>query len=109
MSLYSEHCGLPAEVIRQYNRDLAELFSLYLNVMPTAIEGEMVGDLAAACGTTRAEAYAHLLAAMAGLDPAGKDRLFFRYWLAPAIRELDISAYTEDAYFKSIKMFYLIK
>ena len=104
MSLYSEHCGLPAEAIRQYNRDLAELFSLYLNVMPTAIEGEMVDDLAAACGTTRAEAYAHLLAAMAGLDPAGKDRLFFRYWLAPAIRELDISAYTEDAYFKSIKI-----
>ncbi len=97
-------CGLPAERIRQHNRDLVELFSLYLNVMPTAIDNEMVSDLANTCGTTRAEAYAHLLAAMAGLDPTGKDRHFFRHWLTPAIRELNMRAYTEDAYFKSIRI-----
>ncbi|MBQ3064444.1 MAG: hypothetical protein IJC99_06570 [Clostridia bacterium] len=104
MHAYTEPCGLSPDVIRRYNSDLAELFSLYLNVMPTAIDNAMVSDLANACSTTSAEAYAHLLAAMAGLDPAGKDRHFFRYWLAPAIRELNIKDYTEDAYFKSIKI-----
>ena len=104
MDIYNESCGLPAETIRRYNNDLTRLFSLYLNVMPKAIDNETVTDLASDCGITRAEAYAHLLAAMAGLDPTGKDRHFFRYWLAPAIRELDTRNYTEDAYFKSIRI-----
>ena len=104
MSAYTEFCGLPPDTVRRYNRDIAELFSLYLNTMPTAIDKETVDELARACGTTRAEAYALLLAAMAGLDAAGEDRLFFRYWLLPAIRELDTRDYTEDAYFRHIRI-----
>ena len=104
MSTYAEQCGLPADTIRRYNNDLTRLFSLYLNVMPNAIDNQMVSDLAAACSTTKAESYAHLLAAMAGLDPTGADRHFFRYWLVPAIHELNVRDYTEDAFFKSIKI-----
>ena len=84
-SVYQERCGLPEETIRRYNGDLVHLFSVYLNVMPTAVDPETVEELASSCRIPRAEAYAHLLAAMAGLDPTGKDRLFFRYWLVPAI------------------------
>ncbi|MBR2010300.1 MAG: hypothetical protein IKA06_00930 [Clostridia bacterium] len=102
--LYTEHCGLSEAEIRRNNSDLAELFSLYLNLMPNAIDNEMVSELAQSCHISRAEAYAQYLAAMAGLDAGGRDRSFFRYWLAPAIHELDPTAYTSDPYFKSIKI-----
>lgn len=104
MNIYNEPCGLPADVIRRYNSDLVRLFSLYLNLMPSAIDNETVSDLATSCGISRAEAYANLLAALAGLDAAGRDRLFFRYWLSPAIHELDPKDYTWDPYFKHIKI-----
>ncbi len=101
---YTEKCGLSTEEIRRNNNDLVQLFSLYLNLMPDAIDNNMVTELAASCNITRAEAYAQYLAAMAGLDAGGRDRHFFRYWLAPAIHELDPIAYTGDAYFQNIKI-----
>ena len=102
--IYREPCGLPTETIRRYNNDLVQLFSLYLNLMPDAIDNDMVTELAASCRISRAEAYAQYLAAMAGLDAGGRDRLFFRYWLAPAIRELDPAAYTNDPDFCHIRI-----
>jgi len=96
--------GLPPEVIRAYNSRLAELFSLYLNLMPRAIDAEMIDTLCRDCRITRAEAYAQYLAALAEIDAAGKDRIFFNYWLRPAIRELDPTPFFEDPYFKSIRI-----
>ena len=102
--LYREPCGLPPDTIRRYNSDLVQLFSLYLNLMPDAIDGKTVDELSKECHISRAEAYAQYLAAMAGLDAAGTDKLFFRHWLLPAIHELDPAAYTNDPYFKNIKI-----
>lgn len=102
--IYTEHCGLGEAEIRQNNSKLTEIFSLYLNLMPNAIDADMIKELSQGCHISPAEAYAQYLAAMAGLDAGGKDRLFFRYWLLPAIHELDRAAYTGDAYFKNIKI-----
>ena len=96
--------GLSEKDVRRYNSALVELFSLYLNVLPTAIEPGMVEELAASCHISRAEAYAQYLAALAGLDAGGRDRTFFRYWLCPAVAELDPAAYTGDAYFQNIRI-----
>ncbi|MBQ3482571.1 MAG: hypothetical protein IJA78_00155 [Clostridia bacterium] len=97
-------CHLSPEVIRQNNNDLVQLFSLYLNLMPSSVAPEQVEALATDCGISRAEAYAHLLAAMAGLDAGGADRNFFWHWLLPAIHELSPADYTNDPYFQNIRI-----
>ncbi len=96
--------GIDKQTIRKNNSRLAELYSLYLNLCPRAITKKEVDELAADCCISRAEAMANYLAASFGLDAAGKDRIFFRYWLLPSIEEQDSSLYTEDSYFKNIKI-----
>ncbi len=96
--------GIPKQTIRAYNSRLMELYSLYLNLCPTAISLQEVDDLSRDCGISRAEAMANFLAAYFDLDPAGKDRHFFRHWLLPSIEEQDSTLYTDDAYFKNIKI-----
>ena len=100
----TQHCGLAPEVIRRYNSRLAEIFSLTLNLAPTIIDGETVGELARDCNISRAEAFAHYLAAIANIDAAGADRVFFQYWLLPSIHELETAAYTQDDYFQKIRV-----
>ena len=102
--IYTTHCGLSLEEIRRNNSDLARLFSLYLNMMPTAIDGDMVKGLAEDCHISTDLAFAHCLAALAGLDAGNRDRVFFDYWLAPALRQLDPRPFLEDAYLKNIKI-----
>lgn len=96
--------GIPAETVRRYNNQLVHLFSLYLNLMPDAIDADMVEELSKSCHISRAESYAQYLAALAGFDTSGRDRIFFEYWLKPAVYELDPGDYTGDAYFRNIKI-----
>ncbi len=96
--------GIDKQTIRSYNSRLTELYSLYLNLCPRAITKADVEGLAAECGISRTEAMANYLAATMGLDAAGRDRLFFRYWLLPSIKEQDPTPFVEDAYFKNIKI-----
>lgn len=95
---------LPPQTVRQYNSKLMELFSLYMNLFPTAVDGKDVIDLAKDCNIPLAEAFAHYLAALMELDAGGSDRLFFQHWLLPAIHELDPAAYTGDPYFQNIRI-----
>ena len=102
--LLSQYSGLSPEQIQKNNSRLAQIFSLTLNLAPTVIDRETVEELANDCGISRAEAYAYSLAALANLDAAGDDRLFFRYWLLPSICELETAPYTGDAYFSHVKI-----
>ena len=95
---------LPPQTVRQYNSKLMELFSLYMNLFPTAVDGKDVIELARDCNISLPEAFAHYLAALMELDAGGPDRLFFRHWLLPAIHELDPAAYTGDPYFQNIRI-----
>lgn len=95
---------LPPETIRKYNSRLMDIFSLYMNLFPTAIDAKTVTELAADCNIPLTEAFAHYLAALMDLDAGGADRLFFQHWLLPSIRELEPSAYTADDYFQKIKI-----
>ena len=97
-------CHLPPEIIRRNNSKLTELFSLYLNLMPNAIDKTMIEDLSNACGISHAEAFAQYLAAMAGLETERRDRDFFRHWLLPSLAQLDTAAYVSDPYFKNVKI-----
>lgn len=97
-------CGLPAGEIRRHNNELMRLFSVYLNLPQDPDTADTVKRLAAECGLPLAEAYAQYLAAAAGLDAGGADRIFFEYWLKPAVKELDPAPFYADAYFKNIKI-----
>ena len=97
-------CGISPQTVREYNTRLAQLYSLYMNFTPRALDAETVETLAADCDIPAAEAFAHCLAAYFDLDAARADRLFFRHWLLPSIEEQVPTLYTEDAYFKNIKI-----
>lgn len=94
--------GLPMETVRQYNSKLMDLFSLYMNVFPTAIDGTMVRGLAKDCDISLSDAFAHCFAAFMGLDAGKADRMFFEHWLRPAVREIDPTPFVQDAYFQNI-------
>ena len=96
--------GIPPETVRVYNTRLAQLYSLYMNLSPRALDAELIEPLAKDCSISRAEAFANCLAAYFDLDAAGEDRLFFRHWLLPSIEEQSPALYTGDAYFKNIKI-----
>lgn len=96
--------GISPKTVRENNTRLAQLFSLYMNLTPRALDAQIVEPLAADCDISRAEAFANCLAAYFDLDAAGKDRLFFRHWLLPSVEEQSPTLYTEDAYFKNIKI-----
>ncbi len=96
--------GISPETVRVFNTRLAQLYSLYMNLSPRALDAELIEPLAKDCGISRAEAFANCLAAYFDLDAAGADRLFFRHWLLPSIEEQSPTLYTDDAYFKNIKI-----
>lgn len=96
--------GISPETVRVFNTRLAQLYSLYMNLSPRALDAELIEPLAAECSISRAEAFANCLAAYFDLDAAGEDRLFFRHWLLPSIEEQSPALYTSDAYFKNIKI-----
>lgn len=101
---YEQDCHLSPEIIRRNNSKLTELFSLYLNLMPNAIDKTMIEDLSSTCDISHAEAFAQYLAAMAGLETERRDRDFFRHWLLPSLAQLDTAPYVADPYFKNIKI-----
>ena len=59
---------LPPEQIRRYNSRLMELYSLYMNLIPNAIDPQEVRNLAKDCRIPVAEAFAYYFAALMGLD-----------------------------------------
>ena len=92
----------PPETIRKYNSRLMDIYSLYMNVFPNAIDEKTVREIAKDCRIPLTEAFAHMIAALMELDAGGKDRAFFQYWLLPSLCELKPEPYRNDAYFQNI-------
>ena len=94
----------PPETIRKYNSRLMDIYSLYMNVFPHAIDSKTVREIAKDCRIPLTEAFAHMIAAMMDLDAGGKDRAFFYYWLLPSLHELKQDLYTGDTYFQNVRI-----
>ncbi len=87
------------------NFRLTQLYSAYLNNFPDLITKEMV-DTLTQDGIDTADAIAALLCeifALDGIDNA-KDRRFVRKYILPSIRILDTKRYTENKYYKNVKI-----
>lgn len=83
---------------------LLRLLGVFLSRFAADISAEMVGELVAACGVEREEAFALLLAGRLGLDAAGEDRAFYARYLRPSVRLLDAEAYRADAYYRAVRV-----
>ena len=89
-----------------YNFKITRLLALYLERYPELITKEMVDTLCEGGYFTHAEAVVAILSEAFGLDmeKGAEDRLLIRNYLTPAVRILDAKRYTENPYYKNIKI-----
>lgn len=87
------------------NYKITQLYSLYLERFPEAITEEMVNTLCEGGNIEKADAVSALVCEILGLDfEKEDDRFLIRNYITPSIRLLDEKRYTEDKYYKNIKI-----
>ncbi len=88
------------------NYRLTQLYSRYLVNEPRLINRQMVEELTNGCGIDDEYAFKLLLSSALGLDTenSAADRKFEKDYLFPSIRKLDVKRYTNDPYYKNIKI-----
>ncbi len=92
--------------IRSDNAKILRQLSLYLNLMPDAIDGEMVDSIAFGFDKQQREyAYATLLATYCGFDivDSKEDKAFFRERFSSMCHIQNKSEFENDAYYRNIK------
>ncbi len=108
-------CGIPfSERVKlgnlfdtfRTNFKVSQLYAAYLEHCPEAITKEMIDILTEDGRITASDAIAALISEMFGLDTDSKaeDRLIVREYIMPSIRILDTRRYTENPYYKNIKL-----
>ena len=93
----------PSET-RKCNGRITDIASLFLNFAADEFDIGSINGISSSCGVSREYAYAELLAARFGVDSGGRDRAFFKNYFIPMINELDVKEYTDDPYYKNIKI-----
>lgn len=90
----------------EYNFKITRLYALYLERFPELIDKSMVDAMTDGTGLERTEAIAAILAEAFGLDmdKGPEDRVLIRDYLTPSVRMLDPKRYTENPYYKNIKI-----
>ena len=88
------------------NFRLTRLYALYLERFPELITKDMIDELTADSEITKLEAITALLCEAFGLDDArgGHERRLIRDYLRPSVRLLDAKRYTENKYYRNIKI-----
>ena len=90
----------------EYNFKITNLYARYLERCPELITGEMISLLTEDGALTREEAIVAILAEAFGLDIDGTadERALIRDYLTPSVRMLDAARYTENPYYKNIRI-----
>ena len=88
------------------NFKITELFALYLERCPELITREMVDTLTEDGYLSREEAIVAILSEAFGLDmtKSPEDRVLIRSYITPAVRILDAKRYTENPYYRNIRI-----
>lgn len=88
------------------NFKITQLYALYLERCPELINKEIVDTLTADGSLTQEEAVGAVLAEAFGLDMSRsvEDRILIRDYISRSVRILDAERYTEDPYYKNIKI-----
>ena len=87
------------------NFRLTRLYARLLEECPDVITEEMIRAMTEDGDTTKEEAIVAILSELFGLDwDNPKDRTLIRSYLIPSVRILDAKRYTENPYYKNIKI-----
>ena len=88
------------------NYRVTELYATYLERFPELITKEMVDELTCDGYITKKDAVAAIIAEAFGLDDAdgGDSRRIIREYIRPSVVILDTGKYTENKYYKNIKI-----
>ena len=88
------------------NYAITRMYAWYLENCPELINAEMICELTADGAMTRAEGCAAIVAEVLGLDAArsARDRRLIRDYVNRSVRVLDPSRYTENPYYKNIRI-----
>ena len=88
------------------NYRVTRIYAAYLQNFPELITKEMVEELCSDGETTKSDAVAAILCAAFGLDDAngGDERKIIRDYIRPSVRILDAKRYTENKYYKNIRI-----
>ena len=94
-------------LVEKYNQSytVTRLYASLLNECPDAIKAEWVEELVDS-GLTREGALVALLCEIFGIDMerSAQDRVLVREYLYPSVRVLDPKRYTENKYYRNIKI-----
>ena len=88
------------------NYEITRLYALYLERFPEAITKEMIDEVTEGGAMSRETALVAILSAMFDIDVdrGARDRRLLREYLVPSVRIMDPKRYTENPYYKNIKI-----
>ncbi len=88
------------------NFEITRYYAWYLEYCPEVINREMIDELTGDGSLTVKEAIVALLAEIFGIDVdrGAHDRRILRDFLTPSVRILDTARYTENPYYKNIRI-----
>ena len=88
------------------NYEITRKYAWYLEVCPTFINEEMMDELTRDGTISKKDAIVALLAELFGIDVdrSPKDRRLLRTYLSRSVRLLDTKKYTENPYYKNVKL-----
>ena len=88
------------------NFRLTQLYAAYLEQFPEIITKDMINSICEDGRISKTNAIAAILSEMFSLDTDNSedDKAFFRNYILPSIRILDAKRYTENPYYKNIKL-----
>ena len=86
------------------NFRLTQAYATYLERFPEIITKDMIDSICEDGRIAKADAVAAIISEIFALDTDGEDKGFFRNYVLPSIRILDARRYTENPYYKSIKL-----
>ena len=89
-----------------YNFEITRYYAWYLEFCPTVINSELVDELTSDGDLSKNEAITALLSEIFGIDVnrGVRDRRILRDYLTPSVRLLDAKRYTENPYYKNVKI-----
>ena len=88
------------------NFRLTRLYAAYLERCPDIITPEMVNAVAKDAGISNRSALVGILCELFGVDVdrSAEDRILIRDYLSPSVRIMDPKRYTENPYYKNVKI-----
>lgn len=94
------------DTIYQLNNRLTDKLSIALNFRSDGVSEKTVNEISSQCGISKEQAFSFCFAALLGFDVDGnrEDKEIFHEYFPKMLKLLDTAAYTENPYYKNIRI-----